>query len=819
MHANFPQKKEALLLDDGQDHASKEEAPISTPAFIYESVAASFSSRSRAEGSHHHDNVLPQDAEAALLDDGGKHLPSIAEPSFIYESVAASLAQKAHGSTLLHESAPQENAFLLDDGIGKPIMKKEVAKPSYIYESVIAASSPLRPPSDGSILRNNVPREENAFLLDDDTVDPIMQKKEDPIIAKPSFIYESVAASLQLEVRDAIHNNVPQEEHGFLLADGGKPFIYKNVAARVAGDSRLHDNVSQQENSSLLDDDGKHLHNGLKKEELIKAKLSLGNEPVAALPHPGSPEGSLLGDNVPQPDNVLLLDNGGKHVHESPATAVASTQDGGKLLQDNVPQEKYAFLRDDGHKKPISSTHHDGNNKVLLIDTKPKKVKSQSLHDTDVKKSLYVQENKLPAKAPPSLLHDNVPQGKHAFLVDDGGIKHVEHDSPVASSKEVDVQFTKEEEHVLHDNASQGEYSSLLDDGGRKELHSNKLLKDKDDNIKNHKKLPIYHKLLRMVVGDSSRNMQIKNGNEESVRMVEEDSSNKMIHEGHPMTDAGIGDPQRGNLRMVVSDSSNNMTHKGAVVSNKEGSRPNEENLRMAVGDSTSNMIEKGSRVRESKGNSNEENLRIVVGDSSSKMVDKGDGVEGNPPRSEVEGYPAKEESLRMVVGDSSNNMIQTDYKVQGNPSNEENLRMVVGDSSKSMVQEGYGSPPKLEDSLRMVVDDTPNNMIKKRRGRLRLCTSLPIVCHQLAHAEQMNHIALYGRLPTPTKPACCGILCVDLNTDQLNCGSCGNACGLLKTCCNGICTDLNTDNLNCGQCNNPCAPHDPCQYGMCGYY
>jgi hypothetical protein len=84
--------------------------------------------------------------------------------------------------------------------------------------------------------------------------------------------------------------------------------------------------------------------------------------------------------------------------------------------------------------------------------------------------------------------------------------------------------------------------------------------------------------------------------------------------------------------------------------------------------------------------------------------------------------------------------------------------------------------------------------------------------------------------LGTSTK---CGDTCVSLETDQLNCGACGNACdpGLAcaagscvasgaclgtSTKCGSSCVTLDTDQLNCGACGNACAPGLACSAGTC---
>jgi hypothetical protein len=72
---------------------------------------------------------------------------------------------------------------------------------------------------------------------------------------------------------------------------------------------------------------------------------------------------------------------------------------------------------------------------------------------------------------------------------------------------------------------------------------------------------------------------------------------------------------------------------------------------------------------------------------------------------------------------------------------------------------------------------------------------------------------------------------CVDQQSDNNNCGSCGNACAqMTEQCmqgqccktnekvCNMMCTDVTSDNNNCGMCGKMCSGQTPyCVGGVCG--
>jgi hypothetical protein len=62
-----------------------------------------------------------------------------------------------------------------------------------------------------------------------------------------------------------------------------------------------------------------------------------------------------------------------------------------------------------------------------------------------------------------------------------------------------------------------------------------------------------------------------------------------------------------------------------------------------------------------------------------------------------------------------------------------------------------------------------------------------------------------------------CKGTCVNLTSNNGNCGSCGTICsGLSATCCNGKCTSLKSDVNNCGTCGHTCSIVSICDQGSC---
>jgi stigma-specific protein Stig1 len=66
--------------------------------------------------------------------------------------------------------------------------------------------------------------------------------------------------------------------------------------------------------------------------------------------------------------------------------------------------------------------------------------------------------------------------------------------------------------------------------------------------------------------------------------------------------------------------------------------------------------------------------------------------------------------------------------------------------------------------------------------------------------------------------PCCSGLLCHKgrCRIPQCRLGAHGQSCGAGQTCCAGFCVDLPTDESNCGRCGHACLAGEPCLGGQC---
>jgi hypothetical protein len=114
--------------------------------------------------------------------------------------------------------------------------------------------------------------------------------------------------------------------------------------------------------------------------------------------------------------------------------------------------------------------------------------------------------------------------------------------------------------------------------------------------------------------------------------------------------------------------------------------------------------------------------------------------------------------------------------------------------------------------------------------GRLRWLVGIAAFGWLFANCAQSGTILECD----PGKEACEAI-CVDLKSDQENCGSCGKACGGAQVCVAGMCAtqcpnneiacasggstscvNAKSDNANCGMCGKACKPGEVCSGGVC---
>ena len=95
------------------------------------------------------------------------------------------------------------------------------------------------------------------------------------------------------------------------------------------------------------------------------------------------------------------------------------------------------------------------------------------------------------------------------------------------------------------------------------------------------------------------------------------------------------------------------------------------------------------------------------------------------------------------------------------------------------------------------------------------------------AYDLSVDNVQFISNTACGTSLTVCGTGCVDMTTNNANCGSCGNACDSPRTCgsgkcncpssytdCNGQCVDTQIDAQNCGGCGKACT--GVCSSGAC---
>ncbi|KAJ0977218.1 hypothetical protein J5N97_012692 [Dioscorea zingiberensis] len=91
-----------------------------------------------------------------------------------------------------------------------------------------------------------------------------------------------------------------------------------------------------------------------------------------------------------------------------------------------------------------------------------------------------------------------------------------------------------------------------------------------------------------------------------------------------------------------------------------------------------------------------------------------------------------------------------------------------------------------------------------RHHGRRQGCWYKPWICKD--------------QFPPFRRKLCCKNRCVDIGSDENNCGLCGIRCPFSWQCCNSVCVDIMINPFHCGSCANRCPFGSLCSYGLCGY-
>ncbi|THF96890.1 stigma-specific STIG1-like protein 2 [Camellia sinensis] len=108
-------------------------------------------------------------------------------------------------------------------------------------------------------------------------------------------------------------------------------------------------------------------------------------------------------------------------------------------------------------------------------------------------------------------------------------------------------------------------------------------------------------------------------------------------------------------------------------------------------------------------------------------------------------------------------------------------------------------------------------------RGEIKETASLQGLSHFLAQQKMPANYTCekFPRvcgLKDSAGPDCCKKKCVNVKTDQLNCGMCGYKCKYAEICCGGRCVNASFDKSHCGGFHKKCKKGELCVYGMCDY-